>query len=427
MTSSSRDGLWHHPDFLRLWAAQAVSALGSRVSRTALPVIAITSLGADAAGVATLSALSTAPGILVGLVAGGFVDRSRKRPLLIGADLARAAIVLSVPLAAVAGALSMIQLHVVAALSCVATAVFQIADNAYLPALVGQRHLVEANAKLEATESAAEIAGPGAAGLLIQALTAPMTMFVDALSYLWSAALLGRIRASEAPVASEGGAAAEQTSLTSLLDDVRVGLRHGVGHPVIGATFLALGAQALFGGFFLALYMFYLLEHLRLDTATVGLIISVGGIGALGGSVIAGWLGRRLGAGPAMISSLAVAQAGNLLIPLAAQLGPLTLPALVLHQLLSDGFMVAFMIHAVSARQSMLPMQVLGRVNATLHVLTGALLLAGTLSAGWLADLIGIQAAVWVGMLGGLSAPLLLLRPAVWRLRPLEGDAAPSA
>src|SRR5690606_25063553 len=130
MTSSSRDGLWHHPDFLRLWAAQAVSALGSRVSRTALPVIAITSLGADAAGVATLSALSTAPGILVGLVAGGFVDRSRKRPLLIGADLARAAIVLSVPLAAVAGALSMIQLHVVAALSCVATAVFQIADNA---------------------------------------------------------------------------------------------------------------------------------------------------------------------------------------------------------------------------------------------------------------------------------------------------------
>ncbi|XXX71980.1 MFS transporter [Sorangium sp. So ce134] len=407
-------GLSRHPDFLRLWAAQAVSALGSRVSRTALPVIAIVSLGADAAGVAVLSALSTAPGVLVGLFAGGLVDRSRKRPLLIGADLARAALILSVPIAAWAGALTLFQLSAVAALVGMATSLFQIADNAYLPALVGQDRLVEANARLEGTEAAAEIAGPGAAGILIQALTAPLTMVADALSYLGSAALLGRIRAVETPV-SDGGAGEGRASL---LEDLRVGLRHGLGHPVVGATFLAMGAQALLsGGVFSALYMLYLLEHLRLDPAAVGLIISAGGVGALGGSVIAGWLGRRVGAGPAMILSLAVGQAGAALIPLAAHLGRLAVPALVLHQLLGDAFLVAFMIHAVSARQSMLPLHVLGRVNATLHVLTGALLPAGTLTAGWLAGRIGVEATVWSGVVAGLAAPLLLLRPAVWRLR----------
>ncbi|XXT14518.1 MFS transporter [Sorangium sp. So ce429] len=415
MSSPPREGLSRNPDFLRLWAAQAVSALGSRVSRTALPVIAILSLGADAAALSVLSALSTAPGVLVGLFAGGLVDRSRKRPLLIGADLVRAALILSVPIAAWAGGLGTLQLYGVAALVGMATSLFQIADNAYLPALVGQDHLVEANARLEGTEAAAEIAGPGAAGILIQLLTAPVTMVADALSYLWSAALLGRIRSVEAPALPDAGAGVEGPSL---LEDLRVGLRHGFGHPVVGATFLALGVQAFFsGGVFLTLYMLYLLEHLRLSPAAAGLIISAGGVGALGGSVIAGWLGRRVGAGPAMILSLAAAQGGVVLIPLAAHLGQLAVPALVVHQLVGDGFMVAFMIHAVSARQSMLPLNVLGRVNATLHVLTGALLPAGALAAGWLAGRIGVEAAVWVGVLGGLAAPLLLLRPAIWRLR----------
>ncbi|XYH92675.1 MFS transporter [Sorangium sp. So ce1128] len=421
MSSSSREGLSRNPDFLRLWAAQAVSALGSRVSRTALPVIAILSLGADATALSVLSALSTAPGVLVGLFAGGLVDRSRKRPLLIGADLVRAALILSVPIAAWAGGLGMIQLCAVAALVGMATSLFQIADNAYLPALVGQDHLVEANARLEGTDAAAEIAGPGAAGILIQLLTAPVTMVADALSYLWSAALLGRIRSAEAPAPFSPGAAADAGAGSegpSLLEDLRVGLRHGLGHAVVGATFLALGVQAFFsGGVFLTLYMPYLLEHLRLSPAAVGLIISAGGVGALGGSVIAGWLGRRVGAGPAMILSLAAAQGGGVLIPLAAQLGQLAVPALVVHQLVGDGFMVAFMIHAVSARQSMLPLNVLGRVNATLHVLTGALLPVGALAAGWLAGRIGVEATVWVGVLGGLAAPLLLLRPAVWGLR----------
>ncbi len=167
----------------------------------------------------------------------------------------RAALILSVPIAAWTGTLTLLQLSAVAALVGMATSLFQIADNAYLPALQGRSHLVKANARLEGTEAAAEIAGPGAAGILIQALTAPVTMVVDALSYLGSAALLGRIRAVETPAAPAGGggdgAGSAGDGAASLIEDLRVGLRHGLGHPVVGATFLAMGAHALLlGGVF---------------------------------------------------------------------------------------------------------------------------------------------------------------------------------
>ncbi len=366
---------------------------------------------------AVLSAVSTAPGVLVGLFAGGLVDRSRKRPLLIGADLVRAALILSVPIAAWTGTLTLLQLSVVAALVGMATSLFQIADNAYLPALVGQDHLVKANARLEGTEAAAEIAGPGAAGILIQVLTAPVTMVVDALSYLVSAALLGRIRAAEAPAVPAGGAG---DGGASLVEDLRVGAAPRPGPPrgrgdVPGDGRPRPPARR---GLFRAVHALSRWSICGWITTTVGLIISVGGIGALGGSVLAGWLGRRLGAGPAMILSLFVSQAGCALIPLAAQLGRLAVPALVVHQLVGDAFLAGVhdprgerpAIYAATARARP------GRRNAPCAH-REALLPAGTLAAGWLAGRIGVEATVWAFVLGGFAAPLLLLRPAVWRLR----------
>src|SRR5215218_9523736 len=183
-------GLWRHPDFLRLWAAQAGSAVGSRITRTALPIIAILMLRATPTEVAVLSALGVAPGVLVGLFAGGRVDRAAKRPLLIGADVARALLILTIPAAAWLNVLGMAQLYAIAALVAAATTLFQIADTSYLPVLVGREQVLEGNARLGATESLAETAGPGVAGVLIQLLTAPVAVIVDALSYLWSALLL---------------------------------------------------------------------------------------------------------------------------------------------------------------------------------------------------------------------------------------------
>ena len=140
-------GLWGETDFLKLWSAQAISAVGSRITRTALPILAVVTLGASVGQVAILSALSMAPGVIVGLAMGGRVDHRAKRPMLIGTDLLRAALLLTVPLAAWLGRSSMGQLYAVAALTGAASTLFQIADNASLPALIGRDRLVEANSE----------------------------------------------------------------------------------------------------------------------------------------------------------------------------------------------------------------------------------------------------------------------------------------
>ncbi|HLL45375.1 MAG TPA: MFS transporter [Longimicrobiaceae bacterium] len=394
-------GLWRHPDFLRFWAAQAASAFGSRITRTALPILAILTVGATPTEVAVLSALGVAPGVLVGLWAGGRVDRTARRPLLVGADLVRALLILTIPAAAWLGALSMAQLYAVAAAVGAATTLFQIADNSFLPALVGRDQLVEGNARLEATDSIAEAAGPGIAGVLVQWLTAPVALAVDALTYLWSALLLSRIRAREAPPAPAGPAA-------SVLDDVRAGFHACLAHPLVGRLLLAEAVTFLFGGFFLALYMVLALETLRLSPAAAGLVISVGGVGAFAGALLAAPLGRALGTGRALAVSLALGQAANLLVPLAAYAGRWAVPLLAAQQFVGDAFLGAYVVHAVSLRQRELPEAVLGRANATFHVVTGALLPAGALLAGTLASALGITATLWVGAVGGLLAPLLL-------------------
>ena len=167
-------GLWRHPDFLKFWAAQAVSGFGSRISRTVLPVAALLTIEASPAEIGILSALSVAPAVLVGMLMGGRVDRSAKRPLLIGADLTRAALLFTIPIAHWLDVLSMHQLYAVAAGVGAASTLFQIADNAHLPALIGRPRLPEANAKLEATDAVAEIGGPGIARVLIEVVTAPV-------------------------------------------------------------------------------------------------------------------------------------------------------------------------------------------------------------------------------------------------------------
>lgn len=403
-------GLWRHPDFLRLWGAQAFSAFGSKVTRTALPIIAIVTLGASPAEVGVLSALGVAPGLLVALLAGGRVDRAAKRPLLIGADLFRALLILTIPAAAWLGAVTMPQLYVVAAAVGAATTLFQIADNSYLPALVGPESLVEGNAKLEATEAVSESTGPGAAGVLVELLTAPVAMIVDALSYLWSATLLSRIRAVEEPAAAADPDA-------TVLGDAAAGLRAVRSHPVVGPALLAEAVVTFFGGFFMTLYMVVALTTLNLSPAAVGLIIGVGGVGSFAGALVAAPLARRMGTGRAMAVSLAAGWAANLLVPLAIGAPKVAIPLLVLGQLIGDALLTAYLVHSISLRQRVLDPAVLGRANATFHVATGVMLPAGALLSGLLADAIGVEPTVWIAALGGLLAAPVLLRPSILRMR----------
>ena len=243
--------LGRHRDFVHLWAAQSVSAFGSRITRTALPVIAILLVTADPVQIAILSALSVIPGVLVGLFAGGFIDRHAKRPVMVWSDVVRALLVLSIPIAAWSAHLGIVQLYVVAALVGGFSALFRLADNAYLPVLIGRDHLVEGNSKLQATDSVAEIGGPGLAGVLIQWLTAPVTMVIDAF-------VVRRVR-DIARAHSRGGG--DRRGLArqrpSLLEDLRIGARAGFGHPIVGPTFWSFAIDDFANGFFMALYMLY--------------------------------------------------------------------------------------------------------------------------------------------------------------------------
>jgi hypothetical protein len=403
-------GLWRHPDFLKLWAAQCLSAMGSRITRTALPMIAILTIEASPTEIAILSALGTLPAVVVGLLAGGPVDRHAKRPLLIAADLVRAALILTIPAAAWSGLLSMPQLYAVAALAGAASALFRIADNAYLPALIGTDALVEGNAKLEATDSIAESVGPGLAGILVHVMTAPFAVIVDAASYLWSALMLSRIVAAETPAASA-------RTDSSVIADIRIGLRACLDRPVVARMLAAETLMMLFGGFFHALYMILALETLGLTPLAIGLVISVGGVGSLFGAVVAERTAARLGLGPTLFVTIALGNAAALLIPLSGLAGPLAIPCLVAHQLIGDAVLSIYLIHAISLRQRVLPLDVLGRAGATFHVATGLALPVGALIAGPLAELIGLSATMWIGAAGGLTAAVALLSPKVLRLR----------
>jgi MFS family permease len=417
---SRRPGLWGHADFLRLWGAQAISAFGSRITRTALPIIAVEMLREPPAVLGVLAALPLVASVIVALFAGGFVDRSYKRRVLITADLFRAAVVASLTIAWALGALSIVHVIGVAVLVGAASALDQITDVAYLPVLVDKRWLADGNAKLGATDGIAEVTGPASGGALVAAFGAPLAVVIDAFAYLMSALLLGRIRRPEPPPAPSPSAA---SSTWQARQDVQVGMRAVFEHPLVRPIVLSLMVWAVAGGFFAALYPLLVMRTLGLPESTYGIIVAVGGIGSLGGALLSRRLVRAIGLGRMLIATAVLSLAAGVLIPLADGSRPMVLAFLCGHQLFGDGFAVAFTIQAVTLRQTVLPTAVLGRANAAILVCTIGILTIAALAAGGLAQLVTIREAVWVGTVIGLLAPALL-----WPLRHLrEMPAGPAA
>ncbi len=258
-------GLWANPDFLRLWAAQTISFVGSQVTLVALPLTAVLSLQASPAEMGMLRAVELAPALLIGLVAGAWADRVRRRPILIAADIGRALLLGVVPLAAYLDILAIGQLYAVAFLVGILTVFFEVAHLSLLPALVPADRLIEGNSKLEVSRSVAMVAGPGFAGLLVQLVTAPLAMAVDALSFLGSALFLLRIRTPEQVPAASG-------RRRSILADVTDGLRAVWGKPLLRAMALSLCVFNLFYSMVGAVYMLFVVRELHLTPSVLGLI-----------------------------------------------------------------------------------------------------------------------------------------------------------
>jgi MFS family permease len=397
---------------MRLWAAQAISAYGSRITRTALPIIAVSALGESEAIVAILAAISLAPAAVLALFAGGFVDRGKKRRILVWADVVRAAVIGSLTIAWAFGALSIIHVCVVGATVGAASALFQIADVAYLPALVARGELVDGNSKLQTTEAFAEITGPASAGVLIAALGAPIAVVIDAASYVWSAFMLGRIRAVEPPAGPDIASVSMSTSMWQTTKDLKVGMRavfrDKLVRPVVVAMIVWTGSY----GFFAALYTLFCLRTLGLTQATFGVIIAIGGVGSIIGALAARPLARAIGVGPTIVVSSIIISLSGLCIPLARGPYVVVIALLCTQQLVGDCLSVVFNIHAVTLRQTVLRREVLGRANAAITACVTGVVPFMAIAAGVLAELTSIRTAIWIGMVISLTVPFVL-----WPLR----------
>ncbi len=410
-------GVWHEHDFVRLWAATTVSMLGSFVTRTALPFAAILVLGAGAGEVAILRAAELVAGLTVGLVAGAWVDRLRRRPILVWADLGRAVLLATIPAAFALGGLTLAHLVVVAFGAAILTTFFDTADRAFLPTVIGRDRLVEANATLTGSSSAAEFVGFGAGGWLIQLLTAPVAIAIDAASFVVSAVLLGGIRAAEPPPQP-----VDQRQ--SVLDEIREGLRLTLSDPILRPLALADAAIAGFWGVFGAVYLVFATE-IGFPPGVIGLVAAVGGLSSLVGATVAGRAVRRLGVARFFIGAMVLVTIGNAFIALTPDAALLGLACLLAQQLLSDSSMTAFDVVAVSIRQATVEDRSLGRVGASFHVLAMAAMLVGTVVGGILAETVSVRAALVFAASGGLFAIAILWFSAIRRMRDVPTGLRP--
>jgi len=405
--------LWRQGDFRRLWAAQAVSDFGARITREGLPMMAVLTLAASPSQLGLLAALAGAPALLVGLSAGGFVDAQRRRPVLIAADLVRAAVLISVPLAAWRGALSLPLVYFAAALVAAASSLFDIADHAYLPSLVGRDRLTEANSRISATESVAEMGGPALAGLLFQWLTAPFAVAVNAATYLVSAIFLAGITTREPEPAPAG-------KDRRWLDGVRTGVDIAWREPLLRPLFVSTVITGLFGGIFSALYILFVLRVVGLSPALLGLAIACGGVGAMLGSVLAEPLSKRIGIGPAIIGSALASSVSAMTICLAPHDPVWGMAVMVATQITGDAVGVTSLILAVSLRQSLIAPNLLGRTGAAFQAAGGGVALIGALAGGVLGQAIGIRAALFIAGAGLAIGPALALASPLRSLRKIS-------
>jgi MFS family permease len=410
--------LWRHGDFMRLWTGQTISLVGSQVTLLALPLTAILLFQASAFQVGVLNTLLFLPFLLLGLPAGVWVDRMRRKPMMIAADLGRFAVLASVPLAYAFGVLRLGQVYAVGFLAGVLTVFFDVAYGAYLPSLIPRSRLVDGNAKLEISRSGAQIAGPGLAGLLVQWLSAPTAILVDALSYLASVLFLWRVRTPEPAVDRPEG----QLRMGS---EIREGLRYVLGHPLLRPLAICTGTLNLASGFLDAVLLVFAVRELDLTAGRIGVILAVGNVGFLVGAFLAARIAAALGTGPAIVAAALAIGVGVALVPVATPGS--AVPVLVAFGLVASFGGVVYNVNARSTAQTVTPDRMLGRTIATLRFFVWGTIPLGSLLGGVMGTALGLRTTLWVAAGTGLVAFLAPLLSPVRRLRVPEAPAPDAA
>ena len=407
--------LWHNQRFTRFWLSQTMSMIGSQVSYLALPLAAVLILHAGAMQTGMLTAASRLPFLVFGLLVGVWVDRFRRRPMLVLAYLGRAVVLAWIPVAALLDILTVEQVYLVAFAIGSLTLLSDIAAQSFLPTLTNDRHIIEANSKLEVSRASTDMVGPSVGGGLVQALTAPLAIVADVVCYLVATVLLVTIRVDEP-------APAGRADRPSMLGEVREGLRFVLGNRLLRWNAMASALSNLFTNVLLAILLLYAVRTLDLRPGPIGVVLGVGSVGALAGAASGRWLTTRFGLGPTLIISTGVTGVGALLLSLATgpQLTRLTWTALA-YPLFAFGY-PAFNVAVISLRQVLSPGHLLGRTNATMRFLAWGTMPIGAFLGGVLGEQAGLRAAMVTAGVGLLLPPLVL---ALSPLRRVRGAVTP--
>ena len=415
-----RPSLWRQRDFMKLWTGQTISQFGDEITLLAIPLLAIEILGAGALEMGILGAVRFLPWIFFTLPAGVWVDRMRRRPILIGADVARAALLASIPIAFLGGWLTLVQVYVVAFLAGTLEVFFDIAYQSYLPSIVERDELVEGNSKLELSRAGSQVAGPTVAGFLIQVISAPFAIAFDALSYLAAALVVGLIRRPEVGPAPHDPAEGKQPSMWQ---EARAGVGYVVSNRYLRSIAACTGTANLFGNISGAVLILYFFDEggLNLDAGAIGIILALGNLGFILGALTGGRVAKAIGIGPTIIVSAALAGLAAFAVPLAPRDDPFWF--LVVGGLFLGYGIVVYNVNQVGLRQAITPDRMLGRMNATMRLIVWGTIPIGALIGGVLGTLFGLVPVLWVSAIGGSLSFLPVLFSPVRNLREIPAQA----
>jgi len=399
--ATTAPGLNRHPGFLKLWAGETVSQVGAQLGQLAIPVLAVTLLGATEWQVGLLNAAETAAFLVIGLPVGAWVDRMRKRRVMIVADLVRAAALAMIPLLWSVGVLQMWHVYAVGVLVGGATVFFDVSYQSFIPVLVRDDLVGGANSRMEASAQVARIGGPALGGGLLALVSAPFVLAGTAIGYLVSWAFLSGVRVQETPP--------PRADRRPLWREIGEGLAFVWGHRLIRRITLTTGAFNLFSTITYTLLPVLVLRTLGLSPALYGVVMSFGAVGGVLGAAATPWLTRRIGEGSVIPFAAVISGIGAFGIPLAAALPSAAIPLLIGGELLNSFAVLVYNVAQLTFRQRVCPPPLLGRMNASIRCLVWGVMPIGSLVSGALGQAAGIPMTMWIGAVGGLTAVALVL------------------
>jgi MFS family permease len=415
---ANSDSVLRNHDFVKLWAGETLSLIGTQITQFTLPLIAVLTLKADVFQVGLLNASRTAPVVVVSLFAGVWLDRRRRRPILIACSLGSAVLIGLIPLASAFGLLSMNLLYAVCILAGVLSVVFDIGVPSYVPSLVERRHFAATNSRIQTSTSLAMVAGPGLAGILVGLITAPITLSADAISYLCVATGLISIRKREA-------APEQPATRLSVRSSIAEGLRGVFGTPMLRALLTQTGTFNLFQSGLITILVVYALKDLLLSPFQLGIVLGAIAVGGVFGAMLANRIRGVLGLGRTMAIGISFGTLCPLilLIPRSSSAGSMSI--MVATEFVYGFGMLMFNVQTLTLRQTITPSRLLGRMNASYRMVVLGTAPIGAALSGVLGQAVGLRSALVIIVIL-LTVPVLwVVFSPIYRLKEMPAGPLP--